>query len=286
MTMPLPRRLWTLFEPLHAVTYFAGHSRQAFEDAGYRGFWRGYFAGRAAPLGPVGAAPVTALFYGFAPRMVARALPSVWDLAPPAAALEARRSGAVAALRHAFTAGSVAADDDRLAVVTGLLRRAVDAADPGGRPLGAANAALPWPDDPLGGLWHGATVLRELRGDGHVAALLTAGVTGVEALALRSARDLDRATLQAARGWTDQEWQATVDGLRSRGLLDGQDRITARGEALLDDVETVTDTLAAQPWHDLGSEAVGDLVGLLTPLARAASTLLPASSPMGLPAVG
>jgi len=200
MEVTVSRRLWTLLEPLHAVVYFTAPSRQAFEDAGYRGFWRGYFAGRAAPLGPVGAAPVTALFYGFAPRMVARALPAVWDLAPPAAALAARQAGAVTALRQGFTAQQVAADDDLLTAVTGLLRRAVDGADPGGRPLGAANAALPWPDEPLAALWHGATVVRELRGDGHVAALLTAGITGVESLVLRSGRDLDRATVQAARG--------------------------------------------------------------------------------------
>src|SRR5512142_457318 len=132
MVVALPRRLWMLLEPLHAVTYFAPQPRQAFQDAGYRGFWRGYFAGRAAPLGPVAAAPVAALFYGFAPRMVARALPSVWDLAPPSAALAGRRGGAVAALRHAFAARSVPADDRRLAVVVDLLQRAVAGADGGG----------------------------------------------------------------------------------------------------------------------------------------------------------
>jgi len=116
-----------------------------------------------------------------------------------------------------------------------------------------------------------------------VAALLTAGVTGVESLVLRSGRDLDRTTVQAARGWTDPQWQDTADGLRSRGLVDAHDRITARGEALLDGVEAVTDALAAQPWHGLGAEAVYDLIALLEPLARAASTLLPASTPIGLP---
>ena len=280
----LPRRLWTLLEPLHAVTYFAPQSRQAFEDAGYRGFWRGYFAGRAAPLGPVGAAPVAALFYGFAPRMVERALPSVWALAPPSSALVARQSGAVAALRHTLAAASVPLDEGRLAAVVGLLRRAVEGADRGGRALGAATAALPWPDEPVAGLWHGATALRELRGDGHVAALLTAGVTGLDALVLRSARDLDRGTLQAARGWTDDEWRTAVDGLRSRGLVDDADRLTASGSSLLDDVETVTDHLAAQPWHDLDAPAAADLIGFLTPLARAAATLLPATNPIGLPA--
>src|SRR5512140_3330674 len=147
MGLTLPRRLWTVLEPIHAVVYFAAQARSAFEDAGYRGFWRGYFAGRAAPLGPVGAEPVTAMFYGFAPRMVARALPGVWELGGPATALEARCAGAVAALTQVFASRSVPADDEALAVVLVALRRAVDSADPGGRPLGAANAGLPWPQE-------------------------------------------------------------------------------------------------------------------------------------------
>src|SRR5262252_5228322 len=92
------RRMWTLFEPVHDVTYFASEARAAFEAAGLRGFWRGYFAGRSAPLGPMSAAPVTASFYTFAPAMVSRALPAVWAIASPQHALRAREAGAVAAL--------------------------------------------------------------------------------------------------------------------------------------------------------------------------------------------
>ncbi len=95
-----PRATWTLFEPVHAVTYFAPEARSAFEEAGLRGFWRGYFAGRAAPLGAAGPEVVTASFYNFAPAMVERAIPAVWALAPPATALRARRDGAIAALRR------------------------------------------------------------------------------------------------------------------------------------------------------------------------------------------
>lgn len=283
MAFTLPRRLWTVLEPIHAVTYFAPQARLAFEDAGYRGFWRGYFAGRAAPLGPVGAEPVTAMFYGFAPRMVTRALPGVWQLGGPTAALKARRTGAVAALSQAFAARSVPADDESLGLVLAALRRAVDTADLGGRPLGAANAGLSWPQEPVAALWHGATVLRELRGDGHVAALLTAGVTGLEALVLRAGSDLERGILQPARGWTDEEWQVAADGLRSRGLLDGGYRLTSQGTALLEDVEAVTDHLAAQPWQGLRTFDVTDLVERLTPFARAASVLLPEHTPIGLP---
>ena len=92
------RTMWTLFEPLHAVTYFAPEGRAAFEAAGLRGFWRGYFASRSAPLGRAPAAVTIALYANFAPRMVERAIPSVWELASPEKALAARLEGSVAAL--------------------------------------------------------------------------------------------------------------------------------------------------------------------------------------------
>ena len=278
------RRLWSLFEPLHAVTYFAPQCRQAFEAAGLRGFWRGYFAGRSAPLGAVGAAPVTALFYGFAPAMVARALPSVWELATPQSALEARRIGAAAAVRAAFAAsgtGDVSAD--RIAAAADLARSAALAAQTGGRALGAANSALPWPEQPVDVLWHAATVLREVRGDGHVAALLTSGLTGLEALVLRSGSDLDRRLLQPARGWTDEEWEGARAVLTRRGLLGATGRITEAGQRLHENIETITDHLAIQPWTALGPAATDRFVELVSPLARAAAATLPASTPIGLP---
>ena len=87
------RRLWTLLEPIHAVTYFSPEARAAFEAAGLRGFWRGYFAGRLAPLGAVEAPVATAVLFGFAPGMVARGVPGVWSLATPSEALDARLAG-------------------------------------------------------------------------------------------------------------------------------------------------------------------------------------------------
>lgn len=289
MDVRTARRIWTLVEPLHAVTYFAPQPRSAFEATGLRGFWRGYFAGRAAPLGPVGPGPVTALFYGFAPAMVARALPSVWDLVTPDVALTARLEGAVAALAEARSTANGDLgdlDDARLAEALDLARGAVDVVETGGRALGAANAELPWPDGTLAGLWHAATVLREVRGDGHVAALLTAGLSGLDALVLRAGSDLDRPLLQSARGWTDDAWAVADDALRMRGLLDGDAAITDAGRDLLRDVEAVTDHLATQPWRALGDEGTQRFAELVEPLARAAARYLPATTPIGLPAPG
>ncbi|GIJ50452.1 hypothetical protein Val02_73380 [Virgisporangium aliadipatigenens] len=264
------RHLWTLIEPLHAVTYFAPEARAAYEEVGLRGFWRGYFAGRAAPLGAVTAAPVTALFFGFAPRMVERALPDIWSRISPADALRCREAGAASALRSHGTT-TEAAD---------LLWAAASGARTSGRALAAANAALPAPEDPHARLWLATTVLREHRGDGHVTALVTNGVDGCEALVWRDAIDGLRGELQGNRGWTDEEWDAARQRLAARGWVDGDGRATAAGRAAHARMEELTDELAAQPWAGTDTER---LVALLTPAAEALHRVIPYPNAMGLP---
>lgn len=273
----IARQMWTLFEPIHAVTYFSPPARAAFEDAGLRGFWRGYFAGRAAPLGAVDAAPVIAAFYFFAPTMVTRALPDVWSRATPQAALQARLEGACAALKD------VEVPRDDLLEAADLAAEVASYVDPTGHVLGAANAALPMPEDPLARLWQATTVLREHRGDGHVAALVTADLDGCEAVVLRSTLDGSRANLQANRGWTDEECGAAGDRLRGRGLLDAEDVITSAGRQVFAAAEAATDVLAERPWRRLGQPATDRLAALVLPIARSAGALLPEHNPIGVP---
>ncbi|GAA2621263.1 hypothetical protein GCM10010399_60340 [Dactylosporangium fulvum] len=275
------RRMWLLFEPVHAVTYFASDALGAFEEAGLRGFWRGYFAGRCAPLGAVNAGPVIAAFYGFAPRMVTRALPDVWTRITPEAALEARRIGS------RRTLGKAVADlpGRDVAEAAGLLRAAAETVDVTGRVLGAANAALPWPEDPVDVLWQAATVLREHRGDGHVAALLVEEVGGCESNVWRVAlRDGDgRDFYQPARGWSDDEWAAALGRLRARGWVDENGKATGAAHGAYDTVEGRTDRLAAGPWKALGPDATARCAELLYPIAVRASRLLRHPNPIGLP---
>ncbi len=270
------RRMWTLFEPLHAVTYFAPEGRAAFEAAGLRGFWRGYFASRSAPLGPAPAAVTVALYSNFAPRMVERAIPSVWELAPPERALAARVEGSVAALTRLL-------DGQDAGEAATLLRSVAEGAATSGRALGAANAALPWPDEPLAVLWQAATTLRELRGDGHVLAQLAVGLDGLSTMVLRSGHDLDREALQPNRGWTDEEWAASAATLTDRGLLGPDGQITPAGLDVLGHAEALTDELAQEPWTLAGPETVDRFIELATPLATAARTALPPVNPIGLP---
>jgi hypothetical protein len=284
MDAAVARQAWLVGERVHALTYFAQPAFDAWAAAGIRGFWRGYFATRAAPFGPVGPAVVTATFFGFEPGMVARAVPSVWELAPPEAALQARLDGMDASLRAVLGEDALAAPT--VAATADALRAAVDACAPQGRALFAANAALPWPDPPHLAVWHGLTCLREHRGDGHNAALLAAGITGCEAHVLAGAAGgAGRGVIQPARGWSDEQWDAAVDALAGRGLIGRDGSITDAGRALHEQVEARTDELALTPWTALGEARTADVEAALRPWAAAIQDagLIRQPNPMGLP---
>ncbi len=273
--------MWTLFEPIHAVTYFTPEARSAYEQAGLRGFWRGYFAGRAAPLGAVGAPVVTASFFNFAPAFVARAIPGVWDLITPEEALRVRLAGAAGSLGRLL-----AGQEAEAATAAGLLWRAIGELDFSGRVLASADVALPVPGDGLAGLWQAATVLREHRGDGHFAALAAADIDGCEAVVLRCCLDLRREDMQPVRGWTDEAWDGALSRLAARGWIGADGTLTSAGREAHAAVEDATDRAASRPWARLGPEATAEIAAALTPLARACAAALPYPSPIGVPAPG
>lgn len=277
------RQLWQVVEPIHAITYFEPECQQAFEDVGLRGFWRGYFAGRAAPLGAAQPASVVATFYGFHPGFVARALPSVWDIVTPTVALEARIIGVDNALRRLFRDPL---HRKRISEAAALAKKSVKGLNGAGRPLFSANAALPWPTEPHLALWHATTLLREHRGDGHVMALVGAGLDPCEAHVTQvaaSGTSLDE--IKPYRGWSERDWASTRRRLRTRGLLDGRGRLTALGRQARADVEATTDRLASAPYERLGPEGSAKLHALLTPLAETIATegLIPYPNPTGVP---
>ncbi len=284
MTSPgTARRLWALAEPYHALTYFADESRAEGEAAGLRGFWRGYFAMRAAPLGPVGPAVVTATFYNFAPAFIARAVPEVWDVAPPATALQARLAGVDRAVRRVL--GDDWVGSPEAAEAARLATAAAGAGVASGRPLAAANAAVPTPDEPHLALWQALSTLREHRGDGHNAALLQREVSGLQAHVLAAAAGRStREWLMRARGWDDPAWDAAAAALTERGWLeDGE--LSAEGLAMTAAVEADTDRLALGPWRELGDVRCDRLAELLAPVRRAvvAAGDWATGNPIGVP---
>lgn len=278
----MARRVWRLVEPYHAVVYFAPEAKPRYEAAGLKGGWMGYFASRSAALGPVPAEIVIATFYNFHPRMVRRAIPDAWSRSTPDRVLAARYAIADAGLRR--TLGD-AIGSPELAEAAALGREAAQSGDPAGRPLFAAHAALEWPDEPHLVLWHACTLLREFRGDGHVASLLATGIDGCEAhVTLAATRAVPGEILRANRGWTEEEWSAAEERLRARGWLDKTGAHTAAGRRARRDVETRTDRLALPPYEALGEERGERFADLMTQLSGRIldGPAVPFPNPMGL----
>ena len=277
---PGPRDLWRWFEPIHAVIYFAPECRTQLGATGLRGFWMGYFAARAAPLGPVGPAAVAATFFNFHPSMVRRSIPDAWVFAAPPVVLQARRTGAAAALRR------ILPSIDDHAPLAALLHRVVGSDSGSGRPLFSANRELEPSDDPTEALWQACTSLREHRGDGHVAALTCAGLDGCEALVLFAATEgIPASMFQESRGWSGDEWEHARRRLEDRGLMAGY-RISPSGAELRRSIEERTDELAAPPFVALTSEEHHLVVDGLRLVADAVTTAgdVPFPNPIGLPA--
>jgi hypothetical protein len=275
------RELWSLVEPVHVIVYFDPAVSGCLDDIGLHGFWNGYFAGRAAPLGAVGPEPVAALFFGFAPSMVARAVPKVWGRITPEQAIAARLSAVTARLSPLLGQGSSA--DVRRA--TEVLVHAATCVPTDGRALAAAWQGVDPGDDLAARLWWATTVLREYRGDGHVIAATHAGLTGLETTLTHIASGgVTRETMQPNRGWTDAEWSTATELLVLRGLLDGDGRLTRTGVEERARVEAVTDRLS-RPALGAIADDLALLRSVLSPLARAlqAAGSLPAGNPMGLP---
>src|SRR3954449_6763094 len=230
-------------EPLHTLVYFVPEGGERYAALGIKGGMRGYFASRSAPFGQVPAEVVIATFYNFAPAQVRNAIPSVWEVTTPEAVLDARLDGADAALRRML---SDAVDSDEMRRAAALAHEATTALDVVGRPLYAAHAALPWPQPAHLQLWHAATLLREHRGDGHIAALVLAGLSGLDASITYVAtgkgmsEDLQRQT----RGYSEDEWAAAKQRLVDDGLLDATGALSDLGQTLRDGIEAQTDAAA------------------------------------------
>jgi ferredoxin len=246
-------RLARALEPLHSMVYFAPEAEERYVAAGLRAGRMGYFASRAAPMGAVGPGVVTAVFAGFNPGLVARHIPAAWQLAAPATVVGARFAAVDAALRRML--GDDVVTSAEVAEAAELARRAAEACPVEGRPLAAAHLDLPWPEAAHLRLWHALSVLREHRGDGHVALVVEAGLDGLEALVSHTAsgRGLVPEFARASRGWSEGEWGAAAARLRERGVLDADGALTAAGAALRTQLEVDTDRLGAPPWQRLGA---------------------------------
>jgi hypothetical protein len=269
LTPRASRRCHNALNPLHSAFYFAPEHDERFAAIGLETGSMAYFAGRAAPMGAVGAGVVTAAFYNFNPALVARHIPRAWELAAPEEVLRARLEITDAYLRRLL--GPEAIGSPRIREAADLALRAAEACDAPGRPLYAGNAGLPVPDAPHLALWHATTLLREYRGDGHLIALGEAELDGLEALVTHSAtgKGFTPYFFQATRGWSADEWAAAQERLRERGVLDAAGDLTERGAEMRRRIEEDTDRLGFAPYRRLGADGTERLAELVGPFTHA-----------------
>jgi hypothetical protein len=259
------------------MIYFSPEAKAAYEELGLSAR-SGYFASRSAAFGAVPAAVVVATFYNFNPGIVHDSIAKAWSATDPASVLAARHGSVDKTLRRIL---GDAVDSPEMARAAELLRKAAESitADVTGRPLFAAHAALPWPTEPHLVVWHAQTLLREYRGDAHIAGLLTSGLSGIEALVTHAATGQVAAeTLRTSRGWSEEEWQEAIELLRERDWLTdaAEPTFTETGQARRDEIERVTDEHSAGPYAHLGEAGCTELQTLARPFSRAiAEELMP-----------
>ncbi len=264
------RKTWRALEPVHAQVYFSPDNQEEYAALGYdvkANPLAGYFPARAAAMGAVNAATVQATFFNFSEVAVVFGMDRAWEIASPEQVLAARYRGVDRSLRR--LCGDLIDSPDVVEAV-GLARNAAEGCTPYGRPLYAGNAALPWPDEPHLQLFHAITLLREFRGDGHISALVVEGITGLEAAVMHVAQGdtWTREPLRKTRGYSTEQWDTALAGLRERGWMEGEE-FTDEGRRVRQEVEDRTDVLALAPWEHLGEESCSRLRELVRPLSKA-----------------
>ncbi|MEV4939456.1 SCO6745 family protein [Streptomyces zaomyceticus] len=266
MTTALPpragRRCHNALNPLHSTLYFSPDLDREFGALGFTDQSAMRLAARSAALGAVGPGTVAATFYNYSHELLARHLPGVWETASPSEVLDARLRTVDATLRRLLGEETVASPE--MAEAAELALRATEACTRHARPLYSAHADLPVPEEPHLAYWYAATLLREHRGDGHLAALLSAGLDPVEALASHTATGKGMAPrwVLGTRGWRRADWEAAAERLRGRGLTDADGELTEAGTALRAELEDHTDRLDAAPYEHLGAAGVERLTEL------------------------
>lgn len=268
--LPAARRIWAAVEPLAANVYFAPEAHRAYQALGFAGPSRvsrgieypdmvAYFTSRGACLGPQVPGDVVAAAFGvFKRSLVVDAVARGWQQTDHEAILTARQQGAVASLRRIL-----GDEPDRISWATDVLRRMADAAPAEGRHLHAGLRSLGYPGDPVGDLWRAADLVREHRGDCHIAAWISADLDATEVGLLTDLwRGLPIKSWVRSRGWTDDDLDAACDRLRHRGLLAG-DQLTDGGWQLRQSIEDDTDRMVRRVVDALGDddEALFALLG-------------------------
>jgi len=129
--------------------------------------------------------------------------------------------------------------------------------------------ALPMPAEPVTRLWHAANMLREHRGDGHIAALVSERIGGTEAhvLSALTMGIYPAESFGRIHHLPQARLAEVMDGLRDRGLLDASGRFTDAGRANRTRIESLTDALAEAPYDALEPPEIEQLIAALEPIS-------------------
>ena len=262
MDVDLVARFGAITNLTHGFIYFSPDAAEEYRAVGLDDAHH-YFASRGAAFGPVPASVIVATFFNFRPSAVEAVIPAAWAAAEPFDIQQARMRAAGRVL--ARVGGDVDATD--LDAVIEIAGRMCDGVGYEGRPLAAANRAVTEPDDRWERLWQRITVIREWRGDAHVAALTAAPVTAVEALVLHAATgQVPSAALLSTRRWSDEEWAAGIEGLAGRGLVEADGSFTPTGAAFREDIEDRTNVASAAMLDAVGEQDARRMIDLLKPI--------------------
>ena len=283
------RALAAALEPVAGQVYFAPECHANYEELGFGPSpaelggvqmpeMAAYFTSRGSVMGQVPGQVVAAAFGVFKPDIVVPSVVTGWSITDAATIEQARTDGAVAHLRRVL-----GDSPDGLGPATELLRRATEDLEPAGKPLYAGVSAQSTPDHPVGVMWRLADMIREYRGDAHVAVWTAAGFDACEiGLLTELYWGLPVRSYSRTRGWTEQDYAAAEEGLAERDLIaDGT--LTERGWAVREAIEVATDDACAPivaPLED-------DLDSLVEILAAWSSSIraargYPASGPVEL----
>src|SRR5690349_190520 len=204
-------RLHRVLEPIHAMINFVPELQETLTGIGLRPGRMPAFASRIAPLGAVTLGAVSGIFYTFNPELMGRFFPRAWTLASPEDIVAGRFTAVDASLRRLLGPETIASAE--LAEAAALAMGAAEGCFSVGRPMYAAQAALDYPKEPHVVLWHAATLLREFRGDGHVALLVSRSIDPMTALITHTATGSGffEPAAKLLRGWSDEQW---ADGVR------------------------------------------------------------------------
>ena len=269
MDRSIVRSVHSAISMAHRPAYFVPEANEEYAALGVEPGRGTYFASRTAPMGAVPDEVILATFYNFSEQAVRTAeIGKVWAGASP----EALQAARFRAVRRSFDRVGCTPTTEQIVEARALIDPVVAELSYAGKPLAAANAAVPLPDDALLALWQQVTILREWRGDVHIALLIANDIGPCACMVLQVGTGrFPLGITQATRQWNEQQWAQAIVELGARGWVHADGSMTETGTAAREHLESETDRLCEPIWKPIGETGAKRLAELLDPIHVAMS---------------